>query len=119
MASVSSFIRNTPAASLRAYFDQSGIKLPIPVNWDAPEPEVVRPLLRVVDDIDDDARARMENVAERVTSMVDEAGQAALYSVVQNPDQLDAMQNSHERVALDVSAGSCRFPARRRGSLHR
>jgi hypothetical protein len=46
MASVSSFIRNTPAASLRAYFDQSGIKLPVPVNWDAPErPEFVNGLL--------------------------------------------------------------------------
>ena len=78
MASMSSFIRNTPAASLRAYFDQSGIKLPVPVNWDAPQPEVVRPLLRVVDDIDDVAGARMANDAERVTTMVDEAGQAAL-----------------------------------------
>ena len=97
MASVTSFIRNTPAASLRVYFDQSGISLPGPVNWGAPESELVRPLLRLVDDIDDDARARVENVAERVTSMVDEAGQAALYSVTHNADELDALQNSHER----------------------
>lgn len=97
MASVTSFIRNTPAASLRAYFDQSGIKLPVPVNWDASEPEVVRSLVRIIDDIDDVAGSRMAIDAERVTSMVDEAGQAALYSVAQNPDQLDTLQNSHER----------------------
>ena len=84
MASVTSFIRNTPAASLRVYFNQSGISLPGPVNWGAPESELVRPLLRLVDDIDDVARARVENVAERVTSMVDEAGQAAIYSMTQN-----------------------------------
>lgn len=97
MASVTSFIRNTPAALLRAYFDQSGIALPVPVNWDAPGPEIVRSLLRAVDDIDDEAGARLANDAERVTSLVDDAGQAALYSVAQNPDQLDALQNSHER----------------------
>ena len=97
MASVTSFIRNTPTASLRAYFDQSGIALLIPVNWDAPEPEVIRSLLRAVDDMDDITGARLANDAERVTSLVDEAGQAALYSVAQNPDQLDALQNSHER----------------------
>jgi hypothetical protein len=46
MASVTSFIRNTPAASLRVYFDQSGIRLPGPVNWGAPESELVRPRRR-------------------------------------------------------------------------
>ncbi len=97
MASVTSFIRNTPAALLRAYFDRSGIALPVAANWDAPESEVVRSLQRAVADIDDDAGARLANDGERVTSMVDEAGQAALYSVAKNPEQLDALQNSHER----------------------
>ena len=77
MASVTSFIRNTPAASLRAYFDHSGITLPVPVNWEAPEPEVVRPLLRAVDEMDEASRARVLNDAERVGSMADEAGQTA------------------------------------------
>ncbi len=97
MASVSSFIRNTPVASLRAYFDHSGIKLPAPVNWDAPEAEVVRPLLRAVDAMDDVARARLADDVERVTTMVDEVGQAALYEVAHDPGQLDTLQNGHER----------------------
>ena len=97
MASVTSFIRNTPAASLRAYFDHSGITLPVPVNWEAPEPEVVRPLLRAVDEMDEMAKARVVNDGERVSTMADEAGQTAIYSVAQDPDQLDDLQNAHDR----------------------
>lgn len=97
MASVTSFIRNTPAASLRAYFDHSGITLPVPVNWEAPEPEVVRPLLRAVDEMDESAKARVVNDGERVSTMADEAGQTAIYSVAQDPDQLDDLQNAHDR----------------------
>lgn len=97
MASVTSFIRNTPAASLRAYFDHSGITLPVPVNWDAHEPDVVPPLLRAVDTMDDEARARIVNDAERVGSMSDEAGQTALYSVVDDRAILDGLANGHDR----------------------
>jgi hypothetical protein len=97
MASVTSFIRNTPAASLRAYFDRSGIALPVPVNWEAPEPEVIRPLLRAVDEMDEMAKARIVNDAERVSAMADEAGQTAIYSVAQDPGLLDALQNGHDR----------------------
>ena len=61
MTTVTSFIRNTPAASLRAYFNKTGIDLVPPVNWDAAGPDVVRPLLQAVDDMDDTARgARRE-----------------------------------------------------------
>lgn len=97
MASVTSFIRNTPAASLRAYFDHSGITLPVPVNWEAPEPEVVRPLLRAVDEMDEMAKSRVVNDAERVSALADEAGQTAIYSVAQDSGQLDDLQNAHDR----------------------
>ena len=62
MASITSFIRNTPAASLRAYFNTSGIELPSALDWDAPEQDVVRPLLQTVDDMDDAARGRVVNL---------------------------------------------------------
>jgi len=97
MASVTSFIRNMPASSLRAYFDQTGIKSPTPVNWDAAEPEVVRGALRAVDELDDEARARVVNDAERVSGLADDAGQTALYSVVENRETLDALANGHAR----------------------
>ena len=58
---------------------------------------MVRSLLRAVDDLDDDAGARLANDVERVTILVDDVGQAALYGVAQNPDQLDTLQNSYER----------------------
>lgn len=53
MASVTSFIRNMPASSLQAYFHHTGIELPTEVDWEAPEPEVVRVTLRAVDEMDD------------------------------------------------------------------
>jgi hypothetical protein len=47
--------------------------------------------------MDDTARARVVNDAERVTAMADEAGQAAIYSVAESPGPLDALQNAHDR----------------------
>ena len=108
MTAITNFARKTPAASPRAYFNKTGIDLMPPVNWDAPEPDVVRPLLQALDDMDDTARARVANDAERVTAMADEAGQAAIYSIAQAPDHLDALQNAHDRalwVFLDEAVG--------------
>ena len=97
MTSVKSFIRKTPPSSLRAYIDHTGIELPVPVNWDAAEPEVVEPLLHAVDEMDDMAQARVVKDAERVTAMADEAGQTALYSVVEDRTTLDPLANGHDR----------------------
>jgi hypothetical protein len=97
MASVATFIRNTPTATLRAYFEQTGITLPPAVNWSAPAAEFARPLVRAFDEMDDVSRARVLNDAERVGALADEAGQCALYSVVQDRDALDALENGHAR----------------------
>lgn len=97
MASVTSFIRNTPASSLQAYFDATGIELPTPVNWEAPEQEIVKPLLQAVDEMDEDARARVLNDADRVGGLADDAGQTALYSVIDDRSRLDDLANGHAR----------------------
>lgn len=97
MPSVAKFIRNTPAASLRTYFEQAGIDIPIEIDWDGPERDVVRPLLQLVDEMDETDLARMMNDAERVTNMADEAGQAALYSVIKDRARLDNLGNAHDR----------------------
>jgi len=97
MPNVAKFIRNTSAASLRVYFERVGIDVPINFDWDGPEPEVVRPLLRVVTEMEETALARMVNDTERVTNMVDEAGQTALYSVIEDRTQLDDLGNTHDR----------------------
>lgn len=96
MATIHSFIRNTPKASLRAYFDHTNIPLNPAVNWDGSD-DVARPLLQAVDQMDDVARARVTNEAERVSAMADEAGLAAIYSVASAPDVLDGLQNAHAR----------------------
>lgn len=97
MASVTNFIRNTPPAWLRDYFTKTGIELPTPVDWDASEPEVVKPLLQAVDEMDDEARGRIINDGERVSAMADEAGQTALYSVIDDREVLDELENGHAR----------------------
>jgi len=97
MASVTTFIRNTPVASLRTYFDTTGIELPTPMNWDADAPDVIRPLLQAVDEMDEDAKARITVDSDRVSSMADDAGETALYSVVENRADLDVLANGHDR----------------------
>jgi hypothetical protein len=97
MASVATFIRNTPTATLRAYFEQTGIVLPPAVNWSAPLTDVVRPLVRAVDEMDEVSRARVLNDAERVSAMADEAGQTALFGVAQDRDALDTLENRYAR----------------------
>jgi hypothetical protein len=97
MASVTTFIRNTPASSLQAYFEHTGIELSNPINWDGPEPEVVKGTLRAVDDMTDDERARVLNDAERVSALADDAGQTALCSVAEDRSVLDDLANGHAR----------------------
>ena len=97
MTAITSFVRKTPAASLRTYFDRSGIELRPAVDWDAPEADVVRALLLAVEDLVDSVAARVVSDAERVTAMADEAGQAAIYSVAQAPERLDGLRNDHDR----------------------
>jgi len=97
MASVTSFIRNMPASSLQAYFDHTGIELPSPVDWDAAEPDVVRGVLGAVDEMSDEARARVVNDSDRVSGLADDAGQTALYSVVDDRSVLDDLANGHAR----------------------
>jgi len=108
MAALIRLFRNTTVPSLQEYFTHRCPVVPVAVNWLAPEPEVVRSLLLAVDQMDDLAKARVINDAERVTAMTDEPGQAAIYSVAQNLDQLDTLRNAHDRtlwIFLNDEAG--------------
>lgn len=97
MTSIAKFIRRTPISALRAYFDHNEIAVTPPVNWNAAEPEVVRSALQAIDDIDDEARAHLLHDAERVNALADDAGQAALYSVIDDRATLDELANGHDR----------------------
>ena len=91
-------IRNTSVHSLREFFTSHDVDLPPAVNWAAPEKDVIQSLLQAVDKMDDMALARVVKDAERVTSMVDEAGQTALYSVIEDRANLDNLGNAYDRV---------------------
>lgn len=97
MAAIADFIRRTPLASLREYFDHIRVALPADVTWDAPANDVVAPLLRAVDALDDVARQRILNDADRVGAMTDEPGQAALFAVARDAATLDSLPNGHAR----------------------
>jgi hypothetical protein len=97
MASVTSFIRNTPIGTLRAYFEQTGIVLPPPVDWEATEPEVVRDLLSKFQELAVDDRERVVADIDRVAAIADEPGQVALYGVTQKRAQLDQLRNANDR----------------------
>ena len=90
-------IRNTSVPSLQEYFRHRAAEAPVDVNWQAPEPEVVRALLQAVDKMDDLAIARVVNDAERVDKMTDEGGQTAIYNVVEDRSLLDGMRGASDR----------------------
>lgn len=93
MAAVATFIRHTPKAALQSYFEREAFQLDPPVNWAAPEPEIIKPLLRAVDQMSDLERDRLVTVIDRVAAMANELGEAAIYSVIDAKDRpwLDAM----------------------------
>jgi hypothetical protein len=97
MASVTSFIRNTPVGTLRAYFDRTGVALAPPVNWEATEPEVIRDLLSKFQELAVDDRERVLADIDRVAAIADEPGQVALYGVTQNRAKLDHLRNANDR----------------------
>jgi len=97
MASIATFIRNTPTAMLRAYFQHAGIVLPASVDWSAPTADFVRTLVRAIEESDETSYARVINDAERFGGMADEAGQTAFYGVTQNRAVLDTLENGHAR----------------------
>ncbi len=97
MPSIAKFIRNTPVNDLRTYFDRQGFDLQESVNWEAPEREIVKPLLKLVDDLSESERAALTTDSERIAVMTDELGQMALLSVVPDRNQLETMENSFAR----------------------
>ncbi|MCR0985279.1 hypothetical protein [Roseomonas populi] len=97
MPTVAQFLRSTPPAALRGYFDALQAPLPPELPWDGPGHAIVAPLLQAVNDLDDLSRDKVLNDADRVGAMADEAGEAALYSVTSSRAVLDMLENSHAR----------------------
>ena len=93
------FIRKTPRASLKAYFDENPHPVSAVVNWDDEKSDPVKPLLKAVDEMTDADLAMLKIDAERIHEMTDEIGQRALLSVVSN-DDIDTylnLESAHDR----------------------
>lgn len=97
MAALSSFLRKTPPEALRAYFEQPEIGLPTEFGWPAADTDLSGPLLGAIEEMSRVQRDRISNDAERVHALSDEPGQAAIYSVAEDPAFLDGLANSHAR----------------------
>lgn len=97
MTALSAFIRKTPGEALRQYFDRPEIGLPTEFDWTVPDEDLSRPLLGAIEDLSRAQRDRILNDAERVHALSDEPGQAAIYSVAEDPAFLDGLANPHAR----------------------
>lgn len=97
MTALSTFLRKTPGDALRAYFDRPEIGLPAAIDWALPDPKLSRPLLTAIAQMSRAQCDRVLNDAERVTALADDAGQAALYSVAEDPAWLGDLANGHAR----------------------
>jgi hypothetical protein len=94
---VAQFLRSTPPSALRSYFAALEAPLPPELPWDGPGHAIVTPLLQAVGALDDLARDKVLNDADRVGAMADEPGEAALYSVTTSRSVLDSLENGHAR----------------------
>jgi DNA methylase len=101
MVSLAKFVRSTPPAALRAYFRQGTISIPDTFDWSARGSRFVQALVNAVENMDETRIAYIRKDAERISNLSDEAGQAALYSVVPQRESLDLLENGSAR-ALHV-----------------
>ena len=83
MAAVTTFLRLTPKSTLRSYFEQEAFVFDPPVDWAAPEPEIIKPLLRAVDEMTDIERDRLVTVIDRVAGEPYQACAQAAQTITQ------------------------------------
>ena len=97
MTALSAFLRKTPGEALREYFDRPEIGLPTEFDWPASDADLSGPLLGAIEKMSRVQRDRISNDAERVHALSDEPGQAAIYSVAEDPALIDGLANPHAR----------------------
>jgi hypothetical protein len=97
MTAIAAFLRKTPVTRLQDYFTAAGYTSLAPVDWTKPESEVVEPLIKAVDDMNDDEKQRVVLDAGRVAALADEPGQNALQNVVLNRAVFDPLEGANNR----------------------
>jgi len=97
MASITSFLRKTPVASLQAYFTNKIFTLPATVVWTAPESDVISALIGALDTLTEADREALILETNRVIALADEPGQNALQDVITNRIVFDTISGGHNR----------------------
>ena len=97
MTAIASFLRKTPVTRLHDYFTSAGFTSLPPVDWTKPESEVVEPLIKAVDDMNDGEKQRVAMNAGQVAALSDEPGQNALQNVVINRNVFDTLEGANNR----------------------
>lgn len=92
MASISTFLRKSPVSTLRAYFEAAAFDLPGSIDWECEEADVVQPLLKAVNEMDEAEKSQFLLDAERVSALADEAGNTALLSVVMDKANFETLE---------------------------
>lgn len=97
MTSIASFFRKTPVTRLQDYFAACAFTSLPHVDWTMPEAEVVEPLIKAVDAMNEDERQRVILDAGRVAALADEPGQTALQNVVVDRAMFDTLEGANNR----------------------
>lgn len=97
MATIAAFFRKTPLDRLQDYFSACGFASLPPVDWTKPESDVVEPLIKAVDAMNEDERQRVILDASRVAALADEPGQTALQNVVVKRAVFDTLEGANNR----------------------
>jgi len=95
MASISTFLRKSPISALRAYFQSAAFHLSGNIDWEGDAANVVQPLLKAVNEMEEAEKSQFLLDAERVSALADEAGNTALLNVVKDQATFDTLETGH------------------------
>lgn len=97
MASITTFLRKTPAASLKAYFQTKPFSLPASIDWTAGESDIATALIAALDTLAEADHQALILEVNRITALADEPGQNALRDVVNDRAQYDKIEGGLSR----------------------
>lgn len=97
MASITSFFRKTPVASLKAYLATKSFALPAGIYAHATESEIASALISALDTLRETDREALILEINRISALADEPGQNALQDVIANRAVFDTMDGGHNR----------------------
>jgi len=97
LATFLTFLRGTPPTFLKSYFELTAPGLVGTIDWNAQLTKLVSQVRQGVDRLDAVAQATVRRTAERIGSLADEAGQTALYGVIEDAAILDGLPNGYAR----------------------